>query len=55
MLLGAVTIVFLLLAFFAPNTVFPVLGDGGTERWVAYPAILWITGFGGYLLASTSS
>lgn len=26
------------------------LGKGGMERWVAYPILLWVTGFGGYLL-----
>lgn len=25
------------------------LGDGGTERWVAYPVVLWMLLFGGYL------
>jgi hypothetical membrane protein len=25
------------------------LGVGGAERWVAYPEILWLMGFGGYL------
>lgn len=54
-LLGAITIVFLGMAFFASDRVFAVLGDGGTERWVAYPAVLWITGFGGYLLAGSKS
>ncbi len=54
-MLGGITLVFLLLAFFFSNIVFPVLGDGGTERWVAYPSILWILGFGGYLLARTDA
>lgn len=49
--LGATTLAFLLLAFFFSGTVFPILGDGGTERWVAYPSVLWLLGFGGYLLA----
>jgi hypothetical membrane protein len=52
-LLGGITLTFILLAFFFSNIVFPILGDGGTERWVAYPSILWILGFGGYLLASS--
>lgn len=26
------------------------IGDGGTERWVAYPIMLWLIGFGGYLM-----
>jgi hypothetical membrane protein len=25
---------------------------GGVERWVAYPVVLWLVGFGGYLAAS---
>lgn len=28
------------------------LGTGGIERWVAYPLIIWVLAFGGYLLAS---
>jgi len=27
------------------------LGSGGIERWVAYPIIIWVPAFGGYLLA----
>ncbi|MFB6165688.1 MAG: DUF998 domain-containing protein [Haloarculaceae archaeon] len=27
------------------------LGSGGIERWVAYPLIIWLPSFGGYLLA----
>lgn len=26
------------------------LGLGGLERWVAYPILLWVAGYGGYLL-----
>jgi hypothetical membrane protein len=29
------------------------LGVGGVERWVAYPIVIWVTGFGGYLSART--
>jgi hypothetical membrane protein len=25
-------------------------GSGGTERWVVYPAVLWLACFGGYLM-----
>ncbi|HEY8472578.1 MAG TPA: DUF998 domain-containing protein [Natronosporangium sp.] len=25
------------------------LGEGGIERWIAYPVVLWLVGFGGYL------
>lgn len=30
------------------------LGDGGTERWIAYPITLWMTGLGGYFLGVSS-
>ena len=30
------------------------LGLGGVERWVVYPILLWLTGFGGYLLGDAS-
>jgi hypothetical protein len=26
------------------------LGVGGLERWIAYPVVLFILGFGGYLM-----
>jgi hypothetical membrane protein len=39
-----------LLFLFRSTYFIPFLGSGGTERWVAYPIILWLTGFGGYLL-----
>jgi hypothetical membrane protein len=29
------------------------LGVGGVERWVAYPILLWLTAFGGYMAART--
>jgi hypothetical membrane protein len=28
----------------------PYLGTGGTERWILYPTLFWLTSFGGYLL-----
>ncbi|WP_433628342.1 DUF998 domain-containing protein [Halomicrococcus sp. NG-SE-24] len=28
------------------------LGSGGIERWVAYPLVLWLLAFGGYLLGN---
>ena len=40
-----------LITLFTANNFIPVIGDGGTERWVAYPVVLWLTGFGGYMLA----
>jgi hypothetical membrane protein len=39
-------------AMCAVNILTPLLGLGGTERWVAYPSILWVCGFGAYLLGA---
>jgi len=33
----------------------PILGAGGAERWVAYPTLIWLIAFGGFLSASDSS
>ncbi len=44
--LGLVTLVFL----FFSSLFIPFLGDGGTERFVAYPVVIWAIGFGGYLI-----
>lgn len=49
--LGSIALVFL---FFAGSFI-PVLGDGGTERWIAYPVVLWVVAFGAHLLGTTSS
>lgn len=27
------------------------MGDGGVERWVAYPVVIWLVAFGGFLMA----
>jgi hypothetical membrane protein len=27
------------------------IGEGGIERWVAYPVVLWLVAFGGFLAA----
>ena len=50
-LLGLVTLIFLFFSSFF----IPVLGDGGTERFVAYPVVIWAIGFGGYLIGTGES
>jgi hypothetical membrane protein len=53
-LLGAVSLAslvsYVLLGDGAPLA---ALGTGGVERWVAYPIVIWVTGFGGFLSART--
>lgn len=46
-------VVLLALVFFASGT-FLGLGKGGMERMIAYPALLWTVGFGGYLIGCSS-
>jgi hypothetical membrane protein len=31
------------------------LGEGGLERYVAYPVLLWTLGFGGYLMGASAN
>ncbi len=50
-LLGAVTLLSLVLSGTLADT---RLGEGGIERWVAYPIVVWMIAFGGYLLGATS-
>ena len=45
-LFGVICLFFL----FTSNMFMPLLGGGGVERWVAYPVVLWVLGFGGYLM-----
>jgi hypothetical membrane protein len=52
-ILGSIALVVLILGVFLPTSIVPTLGNGGVERWVAYPITIWLIGFGGYLLAST--
>ena len=35
---------------FGASLFIPFWGSGGTERWVAYPIVIWLIGFGGYLM-----
>ncbi len=44
-LFGIVSLVFL----FGNQSFAPIFGLGGTERIVAYPIVLWVISFGGYL------
>lgn len=49
-LFGLIALASWFTAVLSPGTLFPVIGIGGTERWVAYPIMLWLTGLGGYLM-----
>jgi hypothetical membrane protein len=51
-ILGVITLVSVVLGFFFLETLgfVAALGEGGIERWIAYPVVLWLTMFGGYLM-----
>ncbi len=49
--LGVVALISLLLyLILGDSDPMAPLGDGGIERWVAYPILLWLTGLGGHLM-----
>ena len=52
-ILGVITLVSVILGFFFLEewTFVAALGEGGVERWIAYPIVLWLTMFGGYLMS----
>jgi hypothetical membrane protein len=50
-LLGTVSLVVLLLELFLQDhNPLEAMGNGGIERWIAYPVLLWIAGLGGHLM-----
>jgi hypothetical membrane protein len=52
-IMGAVSLLFTVAGVFLPEWgPFARLGLGGVERWMVYPVVLWLVGFGGYLAAS---
>jgi hypothetical membrane protein len=56
MLLGAVSLIAISVGIFLADWA-PVanLGEGGIERWNAYPIVLWLVAYGSYLLADTET
>lgn len=56
MLLGATTLASLVVALLGDLTpVWDEFGDGGVERWVAYPVVLWLAVFGGLLAGNPAA
>jgi hypothetical protein len=50
-ILGIIALVFAIGPNITPAVAF--LGVGGAERWVVYPIVLWLIGFGGYLIGTS--
>src|SRR5689334_8018325 len=49
LLLGTTALVSLVLSFFIDWAPVARLGEGGIERWIVYPVVLWMVSFGAYL------
>ena len=54
MILGAATLTAAVLFVTTQDYGYLGLGVGGMERMMAYPTLLWVIGFGGYLLGISS-
>lgn len=58
--IGMFSLFVLLSAFFVgifmgvPSPFWQMFGRGGEERFIAYPVLLWVIGFGGYLMGTSS-
>jgi hypothetical membrane protein len=52
---GSIALLTWFVAVFASAVLLSFIGIGGIERWVAYPIMLWLTGFGGYLMSKGNS
>jgi hypothetical membrane protein len=54
--LGGIALLDLVLYYILGNTSpFAVFGLGGLERWIAYPIVFWVVGFGGYLMGHSQA
>jgi hypothetical membrane protein len=51
-ILGIIALVFAIGLYLTPTVAF--LGVGGAERWVVYPLAIWLIGFGGYLMGTST-
>jgi hypothetical membrane protein len=54
--LGGIALLDLVLYYILGNTSpFAAFGLGGLERWIAYPVLLWVIGFGAYLMGHSKA
>lgn len=53
--LGTISVVFLTVGLADSSIIVSLLGKGGTERWVAYPTMIWLIGLGGFLMAGKNA
>jgi hypothetical membrane protein len=54
--LGGIALLDLVLYYILGNaSPFAAFGLGGLERWIVYPVLLWVIGFGGYLMGHSKA
>jgi hypothetical membrane protein len=54
--LGGIAMMDLVLYYILGNaSPFAAFGLGGLERWIAYPVLLWVIGFGAYLMGHSKA
>lgn len=53
--IGIFALIVLLMALFSSGSspIFLAFGRGGEERMIAFPVVMWVTAFGGYLMGSS--
>ena len=56
-MLGAIALGATVLGLDAFRSWWPMveLGEGGLERWIVYPVVLWLVAFGSYLMAAPAA
>lgn len=47
---GGIGLIVWVTVVFASDLIVPFIGLGGTERWIVYPIMLWLSGLGGYFM-----
>lgn len=55
--IGIFALIVLLMALFSAGSspIFLAFGRGGEERMIAFPVMMWVTAFGGYLMGSSQA
>lgn len=54
-MIGLVFVAIMIVGDAGDPAIFGPIGHGGAERMIAYPAMLWLTAFGGYLMATATA
>lgn len=53
-IIGTIFVIIMIIGDSGNTAVFGIIGHGGTERMIVYPALLWLMLLGGYLIGESS-